>query len=72
MDAQLISALEAQSNLKESPKWIKAFRIGGKLAYSGMIRRSDGRTVKKTVPTFWGGKLIVAAQRIFRNPSEQS
>ena len=59
MDAQLISALDAQSELKESPKWIKAFRIGGKLAYSGLIRRSDGKTVKKTVPTFWGGKMVV-------------
>ena len=59
MDAQLINALDAQFKLKESPRWIKAYRIGAKLAYSAMIRRSDGRTVKKTVRTFWGGQMII-------------
>ena len=59
MDSQLIDALDAQSRLKDAPRWMKAFLIGGKLAYSGMILRSNGRTVKKTVRTFWGGQMIV-------------
>ena len=59
MGHDAISALEAGAKLLGASKLEKLLAIPGKLAYSGMIRRSDGKIVKKKVRTFWGGEMVV-------------
>ena len=59
MSQDAIATLEARAKLLGGSKFEKLLAIPGKLAYSGMIRRSEGKVVKKTVDTFWGGKMVV-------------
>jgi FkbM family methyltransferase len=58
MSQQLIAALEAGARLHRASRLRKLMTIPGKLAYLKMIERS-GKIVKTTVPTFWGGQMII-------------
>jgi FkbM family methyltransferase len=58
MSQPLIAALDAGAKLHRASKLHKLLTIPGKLAYLKLIERS-GRIVKKTVPTFWDGQMIV-------------
>lgn len=59
MGTPIVDALESANRLFAGPKLNKLFRIPAKLAASGLVKRSSGKTVRKSVRTFWGGQMTV-------------
>ncbi len=59
MSNSMAAALDARAKLHSAPRPERMLRIPAKLTYSWWVRRFNGGSVRKTIKTFWGGKMVV-------------